>query len=99
MTAMVQCYIEEYRNEEGLPSARLRQKNTGKKVDLGFVSAEERAHFLRFLSAMKQNAASIADVFSMDGTEDCIEVSGDLDFDSPDEIRFVPNESLQYIVA
>ena len=29
------------------------------------------------------------DVFTRDSEEDCVMVSGDLDFDAPDEIRFI----------
>ena len=34
-----------------------------------------------------------------DGDEDCIVVSGELDFDAPDEIRFIYNEKLSYLFA
>lgn len=93
----VKCYVEEYGNEPGRLSARLRQKSTGKKVNLGFADAGVREHFLRFLAAAKQNQALLPNLFSRDGEEDSILVSGDLDFDAPDEIRFVPNENLQYL--
>lgn len=99
MIATFECYIEEYIDEVGLLGARLRQKLTGKKVDLGFVDAGEKRDFLQFLSAIKQNEALIPDVFSTDGTEDYISISGDLDFEAPDEIRLMPNENLQYLVA
>jgi hypothetical protein len=36
-------------------------------------------------------------VFSKDGNDDCVVVSGDLDFDAPNEIRFLYNEKLSYI--
>lgn len=39
------------------------------------------------------------DVFTKDGEEDCISVTGDLDFDAPDEMRFIYNERLEYVFA
>lgn len=99
MATTVECYIEEYANDQGRLSARIRQKKTGKKVDLGFVGVESRNHFLRFLSAAMQNADHIPGVFLKDDDADCIKVSGDLDFEAPDEIRFMPNERLTYLFA
>lgn len=93
----VKCYIDEYENEQGQLSARLRQKNTGRKVDLGFVDVGARQQFLRFLGVAKQNQALMPNVFSKDSEEDSVVVSGDLDFDAPDEIRFVPNADLQFL--
>jgi hypothetical protein len=37
------------------------------------------------------------DAFTKDGDSDCIIVTGDLDFDAPDEIRFVNNDRLSYL--
>lgn len=39
------------------------------------------------------------DVFSKDGDQDCVVVSGDVDFSAPDEIRFIYNEKLSYLFA
>lgn len=93
----IKCYIEEYNNESGNLSARLRVKHTGQKVDLGFAQSDEKLHFIQFLSAAKQGQELMPDVFSKDGDEDCVEVSGIVDFDAPDEIRFVYNDQLQYV--
>ena len=97
-TKSTKCYIEEYKNERGQLSARLSEKETGRKVDLG-LTLDGKQHFLRFLSAAGAQKALIPDVFSKDGEEDCVVVSGDLDFDAPDEIRFIYNEKLSYTVA
>ncbi|MFS0715750.1 hypothetical protein ABC337_03575 [Arthrobacter sp. 1P04PC] len=97
-TKSTKCYIEEYRNEQGQLSARLREKGTGRKVDLG-LTLDSKQHFLRFLSTAGANKAVIPDVFSMDGGEDCIFVTGVVDFDAPDEIRFIYNEQLSYTFA
>lgn len=93
----MKCYIEEYKIERGQPGARLREKTTGRKVDLGLTTAEGKRNFLQFLNAAGANRAVMPDVFSKDGDEDCIVVSGDVDFDAPDEIRFIYNENLSYL--
>lgn len=98
MNKSTKCYIEEYKNEQGQLSARLREKGTGRKVDLG-LTLDGKQHFLRFLSAAGANKAAMPDVFTRDGQEDCILVSGDLDFDAPDELRFTYNEKLSYTFA
>jgi hypothetical protein len=97
-TQSTKCYIEEYKNEQGQLSARLREKGTGRKVDLG-LTLDGKQHFLRFLSSAGASKAAMPDVFSKDGNEDCVVVLGDLDFDAPDEIRFIYNERLSYAFA
>lgn len=91
------CYIEEYESERGQLGARLREKSTGRKVNLGLTTARGKQDFLQFLGAAGANKAAIPDVFSRDGDEDCVIVSGDIDFDAPDEIRFIYNENLSYL--
>ncbi|MEV7132087.1 hypothetical protein AB0N24_04280 [Arthrobacter sp. NPDC093128] len=97
-TKSTKCYIEEYKNEQGQLSALLREKGTGRKVDLG-LTLDGKQHFLRFLTAAGANKAAMPGVFSKEDEEDCIVVSGDLDFDAPDEIRFIYNEKLSYLFA
>ena len=93
------CYIAEHENERGQPSVRLRETATGRKVDLGTTTARGVEDFLQFLRAVGANRAVIPEVFSRDGDMDCIVVSGDIDFDAPDEIRFIYNEKLSYLFA
>lgn len=93
------CYIEEYENERGQVSARLREKGTGRKVDLGLTSDAARSDFLRFLSAAVPHRTEMPDVFTKDGDADFVVVAGDVDFDAPDEIRFHFNDRLSYSYA
>ncbi|MFB2556155.1 hypothetical protein [Herbiconiux liangxiaofengii] len=93
------CYIEEYENGQGQPSARLREKVTGRKVDLGTTTDSEAQHFLNFLRAAQANRALMPDAFSKEGDDDSISVSGDVDFDAPDEIRYIHNANLSYLFA
>ncbi|MGO2533702.1 hypothetical protein [Arthrobacter rhombi] len=95
-TKSTKCYIEEYEVGPGQIAARLREKVTGRKVDLG-ITLDGKQRFLRFLSAAGANKSLMPDVFSKDGQEDCVVVSGDLDFDAPDEIRFIYNENMLYV--
>lgn len=62
-------------------------------------TAEDSLHFVEFLMAMGMNRAATPDVYSKDGANDCVLVSGDLDFDAPDEIRYIYNEKLSYLFA
>jgi len=80
-TTSTKCYIEEYKNENDQLSARLREKRTGRKVDLG-LTLDGKQHFLRLLSAAGANKTAMPDVFSRDGDEECVVVSGGLDFDA-----------------
>lgn len=71
-TKTTRCYIEEYTNEAGALSARLREKLTGRKIDLGIADAEARTHFIQFLSAAKQNQADFPDYFEKDAEESIV---------------------------
>ncbi|WP_423924027.1 hypothetical protein ACPEEZ_06940 [Frigoribacterium sp. 2-23] len=95
----VKCYIEEYENTEGRPSARLREKASGRKVDIGLADVEDRQAFLRFLGGAARNRAVMPGVFLKESEEDCVLVNGELDFDAPDELRFLNNSRLSYIFA
>lgn len=96
-TTSVRCYIEEYEVSPGRLGARLREKGTGRKVDLGFAGDVEKRAFLRFLSGAHSRRATMPDVFEKDGKGDAVEVSGTIDFDSSDELRFIHGEQTQYL--
>jgi hypothetical protein len=98
--ASTRCYVEEYEVAPGKVGARLREKGSGRKVDLGGTSSEsDIQHFRMFLGALRANKADMPGVFDKDSAEDTIIVEGDLDFDAPDEIRFVYNEKLTFGVV
>lgn len=56
-------------------------------------------HLLRFLTAAGANKAAMPDVFTKDGDDDCVVVSGDVDFSAPDKITFIYNGQLSYTFA
>ena len=90
-------YIEEYEIAPGQMGSRLREKVTGRKVDLGTASTQEQAeHFMLFLGAAHAHKETMPNVFEKDGDADFIFVSGEVDFDAPDEIRYVYNDALSY---
>ncbi|WAH99730.1 hypothetical protein [Arthrobacter sp. MMS18-M83] len=96
-TKSTKCYIEEYETEPGHVGLRLREKATGRKVNLGTTTAPGKQHFVQFLAAAGAFKTRMPDIFSRDGDKDCILVSGDLDFDAPDEIRYIHNDQLSYL--
>ncbi|WAH97040.1 hypothetical protein [Arthrobacter sp. MMS18-M83] len=51
------------------------------------------------LSGAHAQKTVIPDVFRRSGNTDCIVVSGERDFDAPDEIRFIHNEKPSYMYA
>ena len=68
------CYIEEYEAENGL-SARLRDKQSNKKIIIQAKSTPGKNHFLRFLGAAKTNQGVMPTIFNRDG-KDIVAVYG-----------------------
>ena len=95
-TKSTKCYIEEYEVGPGRIAARLREKGTVRKVDLG-IKLDEKQKILQFLGAARANVSLMPDVFSKDRQEDCVLVSGEVDFDAPDEMRHIYNDKLSYV--
>ena len=94
------CYVDEYEVAPGKLGARLREKGSGRKVDLGGTSSEVDIQKLRlFLGALRANKADMPGVFAKDDANDTVIVEGDVDFDAPDEIRFIFNEKLTFGVV
>ena len=95
--ASSRCYVEEYEVGPGKLGARLREKRSGRKLDLGGTPSEADVQAFRaFLGALRANRADMPGVFDKDEAEDSVIVEGDLDFDAPDEMRFIYNEKLTY---
>lgn len=62
------CYIEEYTNSSGTPCARLREKESNKKIVLEG-DAFVKKHFLRFLSQAKLNINIMPTIYDRYGTD------------------------------
>ena len=62
------CYIEKYTNNAGKPCARLREKESNRKIILdGDVFVKK--HFLRFLSQAELNINIMPTIFDRHGTD------------------------------
>lgn len=85
------CYIEEY-NENGNLNARLRDKETDKKIVLVGKSMNKN-HFLKFLSQVKINQNVMPTIFDKNGV-DIVAVRGSVLSTSDEKIEIcvdVPN--------
>jgi hypothetical protein len=94
----VECYVEEYRNETGMLTARLREKETGRRVELGFTDRDGKTRLVLFLSSVRRRAEAWPNVFEKDGRKAYIEIDGDVEFDTPDEITYLPKKGREYSV-
>lgn len=81
----ISCYIEEYKNQSGAICARLRDKETNKKVILTEKNTDKE-HLLRFLSQAKVNNNLMPTVYNRTGS-DIVAVRGYVISDTEDEIE------------
>lgn len=79
------CYIEEYKNQTGNLCARLRDKETNRKIVL-IGKNVDKEHLLRFLSQAKINNNIMPTVYNRDGS-DIVAVRGYVTSDTVDEIE------------
>lgn len=70
----IDCYIEEYKNQKNILSARLRDKRTNKKIILIGKNLNKK-HLLQFLSQAKLNQDIMPTIYEQNG-EDKIVVRG-----------------------
>lgn len=67
----LECYIEEYRNQKNLLSARLRDKKTNKRIVLVRKNLDKN-HLLRFLSQAKLNQDIMPTIYEQNGKDKII---------------------------
>lgn len=96
-TTSVRCYIDAYEGEDGRQGLRLREKGTGRKVSFGEVEAAQAEAFIQFLIVGASSAEMMPDLMREDGADDAVQVDGNVDFDSPEELRFHYDADLQYL--
>lgn len=87
----IRCYIEEYEGVPGVPStlsARLREKGTGRKVEVSG-TASDGEELKRFLAGPRVHglAGTIPNVYEASGYDDYVLVSGNTEVDTADLIR------------
>lgn len=94
----VWAYIEEYSVEGGGLGLRLRQKVTGRKIEM---YGKNQDHLLTFLSSPQFTAASthMANVYQKDGFDDYVLVSGGTATDSYDVVLFSDGAELTYLLG
>lgn len=93
----VRCYIDAYEGSGGRQGLRLREKGSGRKVSFGEVPPAAAEPFMQFLVMGASSAEAMPDLLDKDGEADAVRVSGNVDFDSPEELRFFYDDDLQYL--
>lgn len=79
------CYIEEYKNQNGILCARLRDKKSNKKVVLVGHNADKN-HLLTFLAQAKRHQDMMPTIYDRDGA-DIVAVRGCVMSVTPEEIE------------
>jgi len=94
----VWCYIGEYSIEIGSLGVRLRQKMTGRKVEM---YGKNKDHLAQFLASPRFTGARelMPNLYEKDGFDDYVLVSGGTAVDSYDVIRFQDNAELAYLLG
>lgn len=94
----VWAYIEEYPTENGDLGLRLRQKVTGRKIEM---YGKKQDHLLTFLSSPQFTNANIhmANLYQKDGFDDYVLVSGGTATDSYDVVLFDNDAELTYLLG
>ena len=94
----VWCYIEEYSGENGRVGLRLRQKVTGRKVEM---YGKTRRHLTEFLASPQFTGANefMPNLYEKDGYRDYVLVSGGTAVDSYDVLLFEDGAQLTYLLG
>lgn len=94
----VWCYIEEYPSEPGSLGLRLRQKATGRKIEMYGKSKE---HLTEFLASPRFTGGGELwpNLYEKDGYDDYVMVSGGTAVDSYDVLRFDDGDQLTYLLG
>jgi hypothetical protein len=94
----VWCYIEQYPGEGGGLGLRLRQKVTGRKVEM---YGETKDHLTRFLASPIFTGADelMPNLYEKDGYRDYVLVSGGTAVDSYDVLLFEDGARLTYLLG
>ncbi|WP_205881210.1 hypothetical protein [Leucobacter insecticola] len=94
----VWAYIEEYTAEEGGLGLRLREKITGRKIEM---YGKNQDHLLTFLSSPRFIGAQtlMANLYQKDGFDDYVLVSGGTATDSYDVVLYMDSAELTYLLG
>lgn len=96
--ASVWCYVEEYSGENENLGLRLRQKVTGRKIEM---YGETKEHLTEFLASTLVTRASklMPNLYEKDGYHDYVLVSGGTAVDSYDVLLFKDGAQLTYLLG
>ncbi|WHE37795.1 hypothetical protein [Microbacterium sp. BDGP8] len=94
----VWCFIEKYSSEDGQPGLRLREKGTGRKVEM---YGETKDQLIAFLASPQATGYDelLANLYEKDGYRDYVLVSGGTTVDTYDVIRYEYDSKLTYIIG
>lgn len=94
----VWCYVEEYPSENGSLGLRLRQKATGRKIEM---YGETKDHLTEFLGSPIFTGANtlMPNLYEKDGYRDYVLVSGGTAVDSYDVLLFEDGAQLTYLLG
>ncbi|MBF0722354.1 hypothetical protein [Sanguibacter inulinus] len=94
----VWAYIEEYSVEDGSFGLRLRQKSSGRKIEL---YGKNQDHLLAFLSSPRVSGVDshMSNLYQKDGFDDYVLVSGAAATDSYDVMLFNDGVGLTYLLG
>lgn len=94
----VWCYVEKYSGENNSLGLRLRQKGTGRKVEM---YGTTRSHLARFLASPIFTGADrrMPNLYEKDGYDDYVLVSGGTAVDSYDVLLFEDGTELTYLLG
>lgn len=94
----VWCYIEEYSGSDGAIGLRLREKGTGRKVEM---YGDNKQHLGRFLASPRiaGEQEGLSNLYEKDGYRDYVLVSGGTAINSYDVIRYNNDSSLTYLLG
>lgn len=94
----VWCYVEEYPGENGSLGLRLRQKVTGRKVE---IYGKTKDHLTKFLASPLFTGADklMPNLYEKDGYNDYVLVSGGTAVDSYDVLLFEDGAELTYLLG
>lgn len=96
--ASVWCYVEEYLGENESIGLRLREKVTGRKVEM---YGKTKDHLIEFLASPRFTGAYkfMPNLYEKDGYDDYVLVSGGTALDSYDVLLFEGDAQLTYLLG
>lgn len=96
--ASVWCYVEEYPGEDESLGLRLREKVTGRKVEM---YGKTKEHLIEFLASPRFTGAYkfMPNLYEKDGYDDYVLVSGGTAVDSYDVLLFEDDAQLTYLLG